>query len=448
MIQQAPGPAVRHYRRMQRLQRTAVIRGRRAWSQIDPDNLSTSWAAMLPRLVVGIADVQLDAASEGSAYSSSALAEQGIYEMPSAFVDPLAFVGVADDGRDLAQPLYSPVIATKQMLAGGASIGQALATGRKSLDRLTHSLIADTGRAAASVDVATRTAIGYTRMLNPPSCDRCVVLAGRFYRWNAGFDRHPRCDCIHVPTKSVKAMQGEGLVADPYEYFQSLAPEEQARIFGKSEARAIRDGADIFQVTNARRGMSKVGTTPATQARFTTEGTTRRGNFGRTTGRGYRRSVDEIYRTAGTRTRALRMLEEDGYILPGGQNPSGSIVGQREGFGALGRGGTRRAASNAVLQARRTGIRDPANRYTMTEAERRASDADRDWQMVRAGINPYQAGASARWTAILEGRPAPRGGSTPRPLTDRDRARAEVAYRRFTLGLDGGDPAIRPDRAA
>ena len=238
-------------------------------------------------------------------------------------------------------------------------------------------------------------------------------------------------------------MRDEGLIADPYEYFASLSVEDQVRIFGKSEARAIRDGADIFQVTNAKRGMTKVGSRPASRARTTSEGTTVRGNFGRTTGRGTRLTVDEIYRTAGTRSRAMRMLEENGYVLPGGQDPAGSLVGQREGFGALGRGGTRRAATEAVLEARRTGIRDPNNRYTMTEAERRRHDADRDWQMVRAGINPYQAGASQRWEALKQGRPAPRGGSVPRPLTDRDRARAEAAYRRFTLGLDGGDPAVR-----
>lgn len=36
--------------------------------------------------------------------------------------------------------------------------------------------------------------LGYVRMLTPPSsCDRCVILAGRWYRWNQGFERHPMC---------------------------------------------------------------------------------------------------------------------------------------------------------------------------------------------------------------------------------------------------------------
>lgn len=442
-VQALPAPAARHYRHMQALQRMAIIRARRGWRQVAPSHLSASWREVLPLVALGIADVQRDAAVAGTSYSAEALAAREEYVAPAAFTDPEAFVGRATDGRDLALPLYAPVIAVKQAIALGAAPSRALDIGRARLDRLVRTTIADTARAAAAVDIGTRQGVGYVRMLNPPSCSRCAILAGRFYRWNAGFNRHPHCDCVHVPAKASEALQDEGLIADPYAYFRSLDRDEQERIFGRSEARAINDGADIFQVVNAQRGMTRVGQIPATRARTTSEGTTRRGNFGSTTRRGVRRTVDEIYRTAGTRTRALRMLEEDGYILPGGQNPAGALRGQREGFGALGRGGTRRAASDAVLKARRTGRRDPANRYTMTEAERRVHDADRDWRMVLVGMNPYQAGAPVRWEALQAGRPTPKGGTLPRPLTDADRARAENTYRRYVLGLDGGDPAVR-----
>lgn len=190
-LQNVPAPAVAHYRTMQRLQRRSVIRARRAWDQLDPRYLSESWRAVLPLLALGIGDVQLDAAVAGTGYGAATLARRHEYEFPAAFVDPTAFVGVMDDGGDLSAALYSPIITTKRALAGGASLPAALSVGRDRLDQLAHSIITDTSRAAASVDVATRTAIGYTRMLNPPSCDRCAILAGRWYRWNAGFDRHP-----------------------------------------------------------------------------------------------------------------------------------------------------------------------------------------------------------------------------------------------------------------
>lgn len=190
-LQNVPAPAVAHYSTMQRLQRRAVTRARRGWSQIDPRHLSESWRAVLPLVALGIGDAQLDAAIASTGYGAATLARRREYEFPAAFVDPTAFVGVMDDGGDLTAALYSPIITTKRALAGGASLPAALSVGRGRLDQLAHSIITDTGRAAASVDVASRTAIGYTRMLNPPSCDRCAILAGRWYRWNAGFDRHP-----------------------------------------------------------------------------------------------------------------------------------------------------------------------------------------------------------------------------------------------------------------
>jgi hypothetical protein len=88
----------------------------------------------------------------------------------------------------------------------------------------------------------------------------------------------------------------------------------------------------------------------------------------------------------------LKLLERHGYILPGGQNPSGVIRGQSEGFGALGRGGTRVGVREAILEARRTGERNPALRATMTAAERRVFDAQSNWDAVQAGRNPYGSG--------------------------------------------------------
>jgi hypothetical protein len=93
-----------------------------------------------------------------------------------------------------------------------------------------------------------------------------------------------------------------------------------------------------------------------------------------------------------SREDTLRLLERNGYILPGGQQPEGVLRGQREGFGALGRGGTRVGVREAVLEARRTGERNPAVRATMTAAERRVFDAQVNWDAVLAGRNPYGRG--------------------------------------------------------
>src|SRR5690606_25895161 len=112
----------------------------------------------------------------------------------------------------------------------------------------------DVARQSEAVAIAARPAVtGYVRMVNPPSCSRCAVLAGRFYRWNDGFQRHPRCDCRHVPTTEANA--GD-IVTAPRDYFDSLDAAEQDRIFTQAGAEAIRLGADPAQVVNARRGMA------------------------------------------------------------------------------------------------------------------------------------------------------------------------------------------------
>jgi hypothetical protein len=65
---------------------------------------------------------------------------------------------------------------------------------------------------------------------------------------------------------------------DPRRYFDGLSRAEQNRVFGEAGARAIREGADMAQVVNARRGMY---TTTAYGRRVTAtrEGATRRGSF-------------------------------------------------------------------------------------------------------------------------------------------------------------------------
>lgn len=375
-----PDAATEYDRSMRALEIVALGIGRRFWRRINPQDLSGSWVRSIAGLQPALEEVQYRAAALGAGYGASSLAAQGTYSAPGSFVNPAGFVGSAPDGRSLSGLLYSPVTEVKAALSTGIPLAQAIQSGGRRLDRNVQTMVADTGRAAASVDIAARPRVGYVRMLSVPSCPRCVILAGKFFRWNAGFRRHPRCDCRHIP--STESIAGD-LTTDPYAYFRSLDAEAQEKQFGKPAAQAIRDGADIFQVVNADRGTKPGGL-------ITSEGTSRRGNFGR--GRPPRLTPEGIYSQNLPRDETLRLLERNGYILPGGQNPAGVIRGQAEGFGALGRGGTRVGAREAVLEARRTGERNPAARATMTAAERRVFDAQRNWDAVQEGRNPYGRG--------------------------------------------------------
>lgn len=417
-----PGAAAVFYNRLVKLRNRAEILALAAWADVSPNYLSESWARLSPQLVDRLAELQVSAAVAGADYGGATLAQQGQWEAPQGWVEAQAFSGWASNGSRLAEPLASPIIDVKTLIGGGMGVAPAMKQGSQMLKMLAGLQISDAGRGAASVDTAVRPRVGYTRMLNPPSCARCVVLAGRFYRWNAGFRRHPHCDCVHVQTAvaSTAAARAEGLVDDPYEYFHSLTAAEQEAQFGRGYASAIRDGGDIYQVVNSRRGRLGV---------FTTEGYTRRGYAKSVLRPGQRRMTpDTIYRLNPDRDQAIAALRAQGYILPGGQVPGGSIRGNVEGFGQMGRGGTRKAASQAVLDARRTGVRDPNIRYTMTAAERRLYDAEAAYKEVLAGRNPYVS------TAFLN-TPDPYGlhrfiAAGPRqPLTPQIAASVEAAYR-------------------
>lgn len=161
--------------------------------------------------------------------------------------------------------------------------------------------------------------VGYVRMINPPSCRDCVVLAGKWYRWNKGFERHPNCDCRHIPaSESISS----DLVVNPLSYFESLSEEEQNRYFGKNNATAIREGADISQVVNQTRAHGSVFVADDGR-RYTKEGTSKRSlaqyqrkRLGLPAMK-MRPTVWQIYRDAkGDREVAMRMLTDFGYILP------------------------------------------------------------------------------------------------------------------------------------
>jgi len=193
----------------------------------------------------------------------------------------------------MASLLDQSQIVTKTAIAGGATVTEALSRGGAWLTGTTLTALADTRRQVYHADIIQRTGLGYCRMLNAPSCSRCAVLAGKWYAWNRGFKRHPRCDCIHIPAPESMA---EDFTSDPNEYFHSLTPAQQDATFTKTGARAIRDGADVSRVVNVnQRGLA----TAKAAKRYGTPS---------------RMTVDDIYRQAGTRTNAIRLLEQEGYV--------------------------------------------------------------------------------------------------------------------------------------
>jgi hypothetical protein len=296
-----PDAAVAHYRAQQRLTVASIAAARRVWARMGVD-FDRSWAVVGPALTVLVSAGQLGAARNGAAYVPRVLAETGQRDDPAGEVDARSLAGVASDGRELEPLLYGAVAEAKGAVAGGQSAQGALAQGGRWLDMAVWTQIADAARGASGVGIAARPHVGgYVRMLNPPSCSRCAVLAGKWFRYNQGFNRHPRCDCVHIPAN--EDMAGD-LRTDPAAYFRSLSAAEQDAAFTKAGAEAIRAGADIGQVVNARRGAR--GLTPAGARLTDAEAQMLRGGLDR----GRLQSVDVFGQqvfvtTEGTTTRGL-----------------------------------------------------------------------------------------------------------------------------------------------
>jgi len=232
---------------------------------------------MLPALTV----LQGRAARDGADSVDLMLAEQGIDAPADDTVNTGSLAGVASDGRPL-----------------GSLLEQAET--QHALELMAVTQIADAARVAVGLSIAARQKVGWTRMVNSPCCPRCAILAGKFFRWNTGFLRHPHCLCRHIPTR-------EDVYGDVRTDPKALFDGGHVKGVTQAEQKAITDGADINRVINSRRGryMDDAG------HRFTFDSTTRRG-----TGIKVRPTPEQIYRSAGDdRAAALRSLKKFGYLF-------------------------------------------------------------------------------------------------------------------------------------
>jgi hypothetical protein len=239
------------YRTVQRYELLLLEAGRRLWSRMRPADFDGSWSRIAPRLVAFTAGAQLAAAEAGVEYVPTVLGEQDIDVEPLAQVVPLAFSGRASDGRSLEGLLRGGLVHAKTAVSHGLDGGDALLNGRKWLEQTLQSAVADAFRDASQASIAVRPRVGYVRMVNPPCCSRCAVLAGRVYRFHQAFPRHPQCDCLHIPTTVANA---DSFLTDP----TALAERGLIKDLTKTQRDRIGDGADLPKVLNESRDRWRV----------------------------------------------------------------------------------------------------------------------------------------------------------------------------------------------
>lgn len=186
--------AAAHAERQVTLARRTSSELARLWALIDPVRIMPSWKALLPQALAALGTSQATAAASAGLYVDDALEAQGLVAEAAGRVSPLAFAGIASDGRPLASLLLEPSITALTQIKAGASPARALSSGRFLLDMIARTQVADAGRTAVGTAIAARPQVGgYVRMIVGKTCSRCLILAGRWYPFSAGFSRHPRC---------------------------------------------------------------------------------------------------------------------------------------------------------------------------------------------------------------------------------------------------------------
>jgi hypothetical protein len=339
---------------LQRIPRTASVDYDSAWRDVRPQ---------VNQLLASGRGRSVDLAVP---YTAAALAVTGQDAPATGSLDPARFLATDPSGYPNESIFDAHPIRARQAAIAGNDVARSLAAADAWAVSTALTALADTRRQVYGVDIARRpTLTGYVRQLQMPSCSRCVILAGKWFRWNEGFQRHPNCDCLHIPAREDVA--GD-LTTDPYAAFKSMPEAEQDRLFGRANAQAIRDGADIYRVENIRmRGLST-------------------SRAGRRLGTPSRMTPEDIYALGLSRERTIQALADEGYIT-GAQVRGGNIVGRfRERFAApISRPIVAGSNRDRVLQARASGVRDPLDRATMTAAERRVYDLHMRVQAGRRG---------------------------------------------------------------
>lgn len=318
----------------------------RLWRQISVDNLDAGWNAVAPRMAAQVASAQLTAARLSAPYLRAIDRANGFDAAPAALV-PEAFSNVMGDGREVAPALYGAVTNTKKLIGGGLAPGRAFEVGANFLALVAGAALHDMSRNADRVLAAGKSYTTYIRVVNGSACSRCAILAGTYSGPDA-FLRHVNCECSTVPVV-VATHPPEGFLTTPLDYFDSLSAAEQDRVFTKSGAEAIRQGADPAKVVNARRGAYGIGYSgrsnlpavsrgalkPLTigvkadgtplQVYATTEGATARGAFGRSEFR-------SMQHGSLRQTTAVRLMPEQIAVMAGGDSAKWADLLRRYGY--------------------------------------------------------------------------------------------------------------------
>ena len=194
---------------------------------------------MMPELFRALDTAQYHTASDAIASTPKIMERFDVNAAhPEYKPDPWQWVGVNGNGMDTVDAMWTAITIGKQAVSNGAPVDVAMDRIGVTLVLRTRTMLADTHRSATSM-----TARGicyqstYVRGLTPPSCGRCVILAGqpcgRRLRKASALRLHRR---LHRPKAPANAC------TSPSEYLDSLDEVQLAKVLGgRANARAYAD---------------------------------------------------------------------------------------------------------------------------------------------------------------------------------------------------------------
>lgn len=305
------------HRRVAAREAVAVRAARHAWKRVDKNDIRGSWARVKQPLVDVLSDMQEQAVDAGLDANIDVMAETGQYSAPEALVDSRAFSKFSASGVPLDEWIDRPAIRTLELIKEGIDVDEALGRVGGSFSSNVATNLADVIRQAQQADIATRRHMGFIRCCNADACKWCIILSGKIYRYNAGFERHRNCHCYHLPVNLNDVGSVMDIAPTPIEMFNRLSEEEQNKRFGILGAKSIRAGADIGQIVNSK--LDKTSVTRSSRSYFSLQlkdrGFTLPSAKDRSRKPFRRLTVEECW-SARSREEAIQRLKNNGYILP------------------------------------------------------------------------------------------------------------------------------------
>ncbi len=208
-----------------------------------------------------------------------------------AAVNPAAWGKAASDGRPLDSLLYSGVVHARTLYGSGRTDEQIMQAGLAWMQSVIGTQVQDVARSASGTVTTATDGAGWIRYVNVPCCQRCAVLAGKWFKWNQGFSRHPpTCKCIHRPARRGNVPPG----------WTQQVEDSQIRDLTEAQRKALAEGADRTRVLNAYRNSN------STSERLAMHKSAERGGI---------LTPEGIYARATTREEAIELLRRYGYLL-------------------------------------------------------------------------------------------------------------------------------------